>query len=167
MSRIITAINNIFTNRNTYYKRFYLLLFILVPAIIPYILRCFFCYYNYKEIPFFYQNEWDLYVFCIAVAIALIAENNEKKKAPYRTSICVSFIVISIACMIFSLFLEYLKMELERGVLYSIVQLTEAQIKVISDGYDNQKAIIYPIAKQLSRASAVYCCWVVIFKKIE
>ncbi|MDP2750417.1 MAG: hypothetical protein Q8O89_06305, partial [Nanoarchaeota archaeon] len=49
-------------------------MYLIIAAIIPYGLRCLHYYLYQQEVPIFYKNEWDLFVFCIAIAIAILAE---------------------------------------------------------------------------------------------
>ena len=53
----------------------------IVAAIIPYIARLSEYYFNSNELPGFYQSELDLFVFCIAICIALFADTNAISKS--------------------------------------------------------------------------------------
>lgn len=81
-------------NSTTYLKRSKFALYLIMAALIPYFLRLAHYYINRTEIPTFYKSEWDLFVFCIAIAVAIIAENKNLKAPNHGYIIHIICIII-------------------------------------------------------------------------
>ncbi len=79
---------------STYLQRLRFASYLIIAAIIPYSLRLGHYYLHQKEIPNFYMNEWDLFVFCIAIAIAIMVENKTTKTTDYKQIVSILVLLI-------------------------------------------------------------------------
>ena len=149
-----------------YFARFGFAISIVIAAILPYLFRCGHYFTHKKELPDFYQNEWDLFVFCIGIAIALMVEN-KGKITPFKVTIAVLFIALPIYGITESLQCEQQKITLEHEQLSCYPNNTQ-NIPLITHklaDYYEYKQLIFTASEILSVGLGITCIFLIVFKK--
>ena len=99
-----------------YLKKTAFATFIVFTAFVPYGIRLCYYYFYQDSLPDFYQNECDLFSFCIAICLALYAENHNTE-SPFRKTYTVALIILPAIGLLFSFNIEHQKTLIENDIL--------------------------------------------------
>ena len=147
--------------------RFRFMIYLIVAAIIPYGLRLLhFSVYN-AQAPLLYKNEWDLFVFCIAIAIAIMAENSSTSKSNSHIVHILFILLLPAWGLAASLHCESLKIEFDNNLLlhyndnsFNFIEYSKKLLEI-----ENRKETLFHISIILSIFFMIDCFYMVVLKK--